>query len=77
MLPVLCCQEQWVLMPSCLQPPCLVTEWCSRGSLYDVLGKAAQAGPGAQLLDWTRTLSMALDAAKVRWFLTGSCSHSG
>ena len=52
-------------MGICLEPPCLVTEWCSRGSLYDVLTKAAQAGPGSKPLDWLRCLSMALDAAKV------------
>ena len=42
----------------CNMPPCVVTEFCSRGSLADVL-KAARTSPeNAALLDWPRRLSM-------------------
>ena len=58
-----------LFMGVCLEPPCMVTEWCSRGSLYDVLQKVrntARNTPGlAAQLDWARRLSIALDAAKV------------
>ena len=55
-----------LFMGICLEPPCLVTEWCSRGSLYDVIARAARKDPKSPPLDWIRSLSMALDAAKVR-----------
>ena len=55
-----------LFMGICLDPPCLVTEWCSRGSLYDVIGRAARKDPRHPPLDWMRSLSMALDAAKVQ-----------
>ena len=55
-----------LFMGICLDPPCLVTEWCSRGSLYDVIGRAASKDPKHPPLDWMRSLSMALDAAKVQ-----------
>ena len=54
-----------MFMGLCLEPPCIVTEFCARGSLYDVLKKARGAPAFAQQLDWSRRLSMALDAAKV------------
>jgi hypothetical protein len=42
----------------CLDPPCMVTEYCARGSLNDVL-KRARASPSlAQQLDWPRRLNM-------------------
>ena len=45
----------------------MVTEFCARGSLYDVLQKAAGSPTVlAPQLDWGRRLAMALDAAKVR-----------
>ena len=45
----------------------MVTEFCARGSMYDVLQKAADSPMVlAPQLDWTRRLGMALDAAKVR-----------
>jgi hypothetical protein len=44
----------------------MVTEFCARGSMYDVLQKAANSPMVlAPQLDWTRRLGMALDAAKV------------
>ena len=55
-----------MFMGLCLQPPCIVTEFCARGSLYDVLRKARTSQGFAQQLDWSKRLSMALDAAKVR-----------
>lgn len=54
-----------LFMGLCLDPPCIVTEFCARGSLYDVLKKARSTPAFAQQLDWSRRLSMALDAAKV------------
>ena len=54
-----------MFMGLCLEPPCIVTEFCARGSLYDVLKKARASPAFAQQLDWSKRLSMALDAAKV------------
>ena len=54
-----------MFMGLCLEPPCIVTEFCARGSLYDVLRKARASPPFAQQLDWPRRLGMALDASKV------------
>ena len=54
-----------MFMGLCLEPPCIVTEFCARGSLYDVLKKARSTPAFAQQLDWSRRISMALDAAKV------------
>lgn len=54
-----------LFMGVCLEPPCVVSEWCARGSLLDVLTKARNTPQLAPQLDWTRRLNMALDAAKV------------
>jgi hypothetical protein len=54
-----------LFMGVCLEPPCLVTEWCARGSLFDVLAKAARNPTVASQLEWPRRLTMALDGAKV------------
>ena len=53
-----------LFMGMVIDPPCLVSEWCARGSLYDVLAKARKSPALAPALDWTRRLNMALDAAK-------------
>ncbi|KAA6419315.1 MAG: PAS domain-containing tyrosine kinase [Trebouxia sp. A1-2] len=53
-----------MFMGLCLNPVCVVTEFCARGSLSDVIRKAASSAIFAQLLDWPKRLSMALDAAK-------------
>ncbi|KAL0037083.1 hypothetical protein WJX77_012077 [Trebouxia sp. C0004] len=53
-----------MFMGLCLNPVCVVTEFCARGSLSDVIRKAATSASFAQLLDWPKRLSMALDAAK-------------
>jgi len=54
-----------MFMGMCVEPPCIITEFCARGSLFDVLRKARTSPAFAQQLDWSRRLSMALDAAKV------------
>lgn len=54
-----------MFMGLCLNPVCVVTEFCARGSLSDVIRKAATSAIFAQLLDWPKRLSMALGAAKV------------
>lgn len=55
-----------MLMGLCLSPICVVTEFCARGSLTDVLRKAASDPVSAQQLDWRKRITMALDAAKVK-----------
>ncbi|GAB4815428.1 hypothetical protein N2152v2_002474, partial [Parachlorella kessleri] len=54
----------------CRLPPCVITEYCSRGSLADVL-RSARGAPGraAAQLGWARRLSMAIDAATGMYFL--------
>lgn len=53
----------------CLDPPCVVTEYCARGSLSDVLKRAGNTPAMAAQLDWSRRLNMALDAAKGMHYL--------
>lgn len=53
-----------MFMGLCLRPVCIVTEFCARGSLSDVISKAASNHAFGQQLDWPRRLGMALDAAK-------------
>lgn len=45
-------------------PPCVVSEFCPRGSLYDVLSKAKAWPSKATELTWPRRINMALDAAQ-------------
>jgi serine/threonine protein kinase len=45
----------------CASPPCLITEFCERGSLRDVLAGALRGG--AASLSWERRLRMARGAA--------------
>ena len=54
-----------LFMGLCLNPVCIVTEFCARGSLSDVLRKAAANKTFAQQMDWVKRLTMAMDAAKV------------
>lgn len=42
----------------CAMPPCVVTEYCSRGSLSDVFRAARQQPEAAARLDWGRRLRM-------------------
>ncbi|KAL4447322.1 hypothetical protein ABPG77_007355 [Micractinium sp. CCAP 211/92] len=44
-------------------PPAIITEFCSRGSLADVLRQARSSPEAARELTWPRRLAMALDAA--------------
>jgi serine/threonine protein kinase len=57
----------------CLEPPAVITEYCGRGSMNDVLRKAKANNSLAMQLDWPRRLNMALDAAKGMLYLH-SCS---
>ena len=54
-----------LFMGMVLDPPMIVSEWCSRGSVHDILSKAAHNPRLAAQLTWHRRLCMALDAAKV------------
>ena len=54
-----------LFMGLCLEPPCMVSEFCARVSLYDVLKKARQSPQLARQLDWPKRVNMLLDAAKV------------
>lgn len=47
----------------CTVPPCVVTEFCSQGSLADVLRGARGSEAKARRLDFFRRLHLALDAA--------------
>ncbi|PRW45342.1 Serine threonine- kinase CTR1 [Chlorella sorokiniana] len=47
----------------CCVPPCLLTEYCSRGSLYDMISAASRSSEAAAALTWQRRLSMLLDSA--------------
>lgn len=49
----------------CLDPPCVVTEYCARGSLNDVLKRALYNSKYAEQLDW-----------RVRCGLTPALSHT-
>ena len=42
----------------CMVPPCLVSEYCTRGSLYDILRDARSSARLARHLTWARRLSM-------------------
>ncbi|KAI7846300.1 hypothetical protein COHA_000137 [Chlorella ohadii] len=52
------------LLGFCVKPPALVTEYCARGSLTDVLREAACDPEKAARLTWQLRIHMALDAAK-------------
>lgn len=47
----------------CLDPPCIASEYCTRGSLLDVLRAAADDPAAAKELTWPRTIDMALGGA--------------
>lgn len=50
-------------MGVCLDPPCIITEYCSRGSLFDVLKNARTSTRYQRQLTWKRRIGFALDAA--------------
>lgn len=58
-----------LFMGICTDPPCVVTEYCSRGSLYDLLIAAREDEVLARQLHWPRRLGLALDAAKGMLYL--------
>ena len=47
----------------CRDPPCIITEFCARGSLCDLLASARSDPEVAAQLTWRRRLAMAADAA--------------
>lgn len=47
----------------CLDPPCIITEYCHQGSLYDLLSKARDRPELARKLTWPMRIKLALDAA--------------
>lgn len=49
-------------MGLCTLPPALITEYCQRGSLYDVMQAAKRDPSVAAQLTWRRRLGMAIDA---------------
>eukprot|EP00884_Botryococcus_braunii_P006706 jgi/Botrbrau1/16036/Bobra.7_2s0010.1 len=53
-----------LFMGICLDPPCLLMEWCARGTLSDLLRKARTHPPLQAQLSWRRRIGFALDAAK-------------
>ena len=55
-----------LFMGLCPEPPLLVMEWCSRGSLFDLLNQGSEDPAMAAQLTWARRLGMALDGAKVQ-----------
>ena len=54
---------------ACLDPPCLVMEYCQRGSVYGVLSGASQDAAAAACLTWPRLLRFAWDASKGMLYL--------
>jgi serine/threonine protein kinase len=52
------------LMGICADPAAIVTEYCPRGSLYDVLSTARRDPVAARQLTWTRRLHLAMGAAQ-------------
>jgi hypothetical protein len=54
---------------TCTSPPCIVSEYCERGSLADLIQLANRCPPIASQLTWERRLQMALEAAQGMLFL--------
>lgn len=52
-----------------LDPPALVMEYCSRGSVYSVLSAAREDPQAAALMTWPRLLRFAWDAARGMLYL--------
>ena len=48
----------------CMAPPAIVTELCPRGSLYNLLADAKKKKSVANDLNWSRRLSLAIDAVQ-------------
>lgn len=56
------CESQFIGVIS--HPPCIITEYCERGSLADVLRKAREGPPSDADLPWARRLEMAVGGAR-------------
>lgn len=52
-----------------LDPPCIVTEFCEQGSLFDVIRRARRCKKLAKKFTWKQKLKMALGAAKGMQYL--------
>jgi serine/threonine protein kinase len=64
-----------LFMGICPDPFCIVTEYCSRGSMYDLL-RAARNDPALALqLNWPRRLGLAMDSAKGMLYLHSHKPH--
>ena len=50
----------------CIESPAIITEYCARGSLYEVIQKWNK---GKEVANWLRRLGMVLDAAKGMQYL--------
>jgi serine/threonine protein kinase len=57
------------LLGVCLAPPCMVTEYCMRGSLASLLREAKSSPDKAMQLTWQRRLGMLIDAARGMLYL--------
>ncbi|GMH42760.1 hypothetical protein BSKO_10679 [Bryopsis sp. KO-2023] len=55
----------------CLEPPCIITEYCQKGSLYALLARARDRPEVAKRLTWKMRIKLALDAAIGMNFLHG------
>jgi len=64
-----------LFMGICPEPFCIVTEYCSRGSLYDLLKSARNDPVLAQQLSWPRRLGLAMDSAKGMLYLHSHKPH--
>ena len=51
----------------CMSPPCLISEYCARGSLYDMLRKARGSPQPKAALSWPLRLKV------VSWDSLGVC----
>ncbi|KAK9820960.1 hypothetical protein WJX81_007609 [Elliptochloris bilobata] len=58
-----------LFLGACPDPPCMVTAFCARGSLLDVLARARTSPAAAADLGWGRRLALALEAAKGMLYL--------
>ena len=60
----------------CPTPPCVVTEYCARGSLHDVLRLARSSPARAAQLDWPRRLNMVGGGKGLRVIVLSPAPHS-
>ncbi|KAL4419177.1 hypothetical protein ABPG77_004900 [Micractinium sp. CCAP 211/92] len=59
----------------CTLPPCILTEYCSKGSLYDLLRTASEEPGLAKELTWELLVNMALEAARGILYLHSRSPH--